>query len=660
MGLPGPTDAAERGPLSCGLRPSPVKWGRRAHEAGIPTIGPLFGRHAYRPDDRFQPAGHWPRAVSLSAPPAEIPRRRTWWRVALGCLTVLLASAATSAVFVSGEVRTLRDALSQNRSLNLAPGTLASAGFGDPETILLVGNDQRRHTTTTPVLPHSNEMLLVRFDPSRPYISMMSIPRELEVRIRPHNAPAVSTRLNYAFTAGGIPLLVSTIKQVTGLAVNHVVVIDFNQFRRAVDQMGCVYSTVDRRYFHVNLPVGPQYQEIDLQPGYQRMCGDQALQFVSYRHDDTSLVRDARDQSFLLDVKKQYGPTLVGNVHEFEQIFGRLVQTDGGLHTTGGLLNLLGTLISSSSLRVRQVQFQVNLQPANTTPCACDTATPQQIAASVHSFLYGSSPPPKQRTAAVANAVHHRRPPSSLPLVPTLSAAVALARSHGARLSFPLEFPRVQNRAGSVIPVSVRNYLIHSSSGGADPAYVAVFSAGALGQYYDVQGSTWTAAPQFGSPDQTVQVGARTYNLFYQGQHLQTVAWLEHGAVYWVHNSLLDSLGNDEMLAIAEQTTPLTAGVGGPRRLALGSPALPIRPSALANVSARELVGSLGGLLTLLAVPLLAIPLLKRWRDLRNVRAALEGNLEREARLRARLAALPVGKAPAAPPAQAPAIRNPY
>jgi LCP family protein required for cell wall assembly len=578
--------------------------------------------------------------------------------VALGCLIVLLASAATSAVFVSGEVRTLRDALSQNKSLNLAPGTLASAGFGDPETILLVGNDQRNHTTTTPVLPHSNEMLLVRFDPSKPYISMMSIPRELMVTIRPPNRPAVTTRLNYAYTAGGIPLLVSTIRQVTGLSVNHVVVIDFNQFKRAVDQMGCVYSTVDRRYYHVNLPVGPQYQEIDLQPGYQRMCGDQALPFVSYRHDDTSLVRDARDQSFLLDVKKQYGPTLVSNVHTFEQIFGRLVQTDSGLHSTGGILNLIGTLISSSSLRVRQVQFQVNLVPGNATPCACDTATPQQISASVHSFLFGSSAPPKQRTAAVANAVHHRQPPASLPLVPTSSAAVALARSHGDRLSFPLEFPRVQDRGGSVIPVSLRNYLIYPPGGGADSTYVAVFSAGQLGQYYDVQGSEWMNAPQFAGPDQSVQVGARSYELYYQGQHLQTVAWFEHGAVYWIHNSLLDSLGNGEMLAIAEQTTSLTTGTGTrARRVTLKAAPLPIRPSALSSLSARELIGSLGGLVTLLAVPLLAIPLLRRWRDLQSLRAVLQRSLEREAQLGARLGALPTGALTAGgrlPPAVAP------
>ena len=110
------------------------------------------------------------------------------------------------------------------------------------------------HTTTAPVLPHSNEMLLVRLDPNKPWISMMSIPRELWVTIDcPRPYTTATTPLNYALQCGGIGTLVSTIKQVTGLSVNHVVEIDFNDFKRAVDGMGCVFTTIDRRYYGVTL-----------------------------------------------------------------------------------------------------------------------------------------------------------------------------------------------------------------------------------------------------------------------------------------------------------------------------------------------------------------------------------------------------------------------
>jgi LCP family protein required for cell wall assembly len=559
----------------------------------------------------------------------------------LGCFIALLAAAGAAAVFTLEEVHTLRDAINQQAPIKISAKALANAGWGDPQTLLLVGNDERKHTTTTPVLPHSNEMLLVRLDPSKPWISMMSIPRELMVPIHTPGG-IVSTRLNAALTYGGIPLLVNTVKQVTGLSVNHVVEIDFNNFVKAVNDIGCVYSTVDRRYYHVNVPGGEQYFQVNLQPGYQRLCGTQALQFVSYRHGDTSLVRDARDQAFLLDVKKQYGPTLINNAHKFEFIFGRTVQTDSGLHNTTGLLNLLGTLISSVSKPVRQVQFQVTLQPTGANPCSCDTATPQQIHSSVHSFLYGANRQPKAHVAAVARSVHGRRGAAQLPLVSVSSTELKQARHIAARVPFPFEFPRVQDKGGSTAqvspsssPVYLRSYLVHVPGAGNFPTYVAVFSAGQLGQYYDVQGSTWTTQPQLDSPDQSVTVGGRTYYLYYSGQHLRIVSWREGGQVYWIHNTLTDAVGNGELLAIAEQTAPIS----GSRALAhhavvsLRAAKVPFRLSTSTALSIRQTAGAIAGIVAILLLIPLAILLLLRRSEVRAARERLSVGLTTAARL---------------------------
>jgi LCP family protein required for cell wall assembly len=555
----------------------------------------------------------------------------------VGCLLVVALSAAGTLVMIRGELGTLARDLSFNKAVDVSSGSLAPVGFGDPQTILLIGNDQRKHTTTTPVLPHANEMLLVRIDPSKPWISMMSIPRELQVSLKTATGP-VSTRLNAALIYGGVRLLVSTIKQLTGLSINHVVEIDFNQFKTAVDEIGCVYSTVDERYYHVNTPGGEQYQEINLQPGYQRMCGTQALQFVSYRHGDTSLVRDARDQDFLLDVKKEYASSLLSNVHKFERVFGRTVAVDRGLQSESGVQNLLGTLISSGNLRVRQVHFQVDLQPVGANSCSCDTATPQQIAASVHSFLYGSDLVPKHRTAT-ARAVHHRSVVAKLPLVPTSTTGLAQAQASARRLPFALAYPRVQDAGGSTLPVSLRDYLIRAPNGTAYPGYVAVFSAGSLGQFYDVQGTTWTGAPMFASPDQTVTVAGRTYSLYYSGQHLAVVAWHAHGAVYWVHNSLNDAVGNGGLLAIAEQTDPIgtpgnpnRTGASGHARLKVAF--VPTRIGAATKTALAETIGYIGGLLALVAVPLLFLALLRRRRELSKLRSQIHATMTLESHLR--------------------------
>ncbi len=609
------------------------------------------------PPRRSPPPGLVLEPAPGSPPPAPASGSRrlgTLARMLLGCVIVFAASIGIGAAFAHDQVNNLVGALDQNKSLKIAPGALATAGWGDAQTLLLVGNDQRAHTTTAPVLPHSNEMLLVRIDPSKPWISMMSIPRELWVPIYPPGQPPVTTRFNYAYTAGGIPLLVSTIKNILGISVNHVIVIDFNNFERAVDEMGCVYTTVDRRYFHVNTPYDQQYQEIDLQPGYQKLCGPGALQFVSYRHGDTSLVRDARDQDFLLDVKKQYGPSLIDSYGKFEQIFGQTVQTDRSLHTDTGILDLLGTLVASAGRPVRQVQFQVNLMPTY------DTATPQQISASVSSFLNGTVAIPKKSVAAAALAVHKPSVAARLALVATPSAELTQALAAGSGLTFPLEFPRVSDSLAGPGPVDfngcpddnsastcMRSYELHSPNGTAYDAYTIVQWTGELGQYYDVQGTTWTGAPQFANPEQTVQVGGRTYDLYYQGAHLQVVAWFEHGAVYWIHNTLLDSVGNGEMLAIAEQTTPLNGSAlsAARARERLLVVAVPLRAVPSSTGGAVEHVGLLGGVISLLMLPVVGFLWTRRRRELRGLRERLQGLIGREADL---LAAARAGAFPLA------------
>ncbi|MGO9889336.1 MAG: LCP family protein [Solirubrobacteraceae bacterium] len=570
--------------------------------------------------------------------------RRRWFgaplKFALGCLFVVLATGGVTAVFILEQVHTVVQDLRVNKPLTVDRRVLARTYYGGPETLLFVGDDWRPATKYYPnAVPHlANEMLLVRIDPSKPFISMMSIPRELWVPIATPAGEIGPTRLNAAYTFG-TTYLVETIKQVTGVSVNHVIVATFGRFEQAVNDLGCVYATVDERYYHNNADGGDQYQNIDLQPGYQCLNGSEAEQFVSYRHTDTSQIRDARDQAFLLAVKNQYGPQLADNVGKFERIFGRTVQTDPGLDSSTEILNLANLLISAAGRRVRQVPFAADPLPSGDL-----TATPQQIQQSVHNFLFGGTAPPTRQTAAIARKVGQRHALAGLPLTPTLASNVAAEKAATADIPFTAEFPKVQDLAGSgaytVAPqcttlaqACVRDYLIHAPGGKAYPIYVEVFSNGQLGQFYDVQGTTWTNAPLFADPNQTIRVGKRTYDLYYDGTQLATVAWHEYGAWYWVHNTLTDTLGNGELLAIAEQTDPLTrvtdVGTGGRARdVARAHPNLapvvvPTPTITPLRTSTVETVGSIGGVLALLALPLLTVGLVRRRRQHRRLRAEL-------------------------------------
>jgi polyisoprenyl-teichoic acid--peptidoglycan teichoic acid transferase len=556
-------------------------------------------------------------------------------RVALGGLGVVLISAAATAVLALNELDKVVEALGQNRAVKLAPTVLAPTSRGGPETLLLVGDDRRPPPKSNPggfVLPHSNEMLLVRIDPSNPTISMMSIPRELQVTIHPPGAQPVVNRINAAYTIGGIQLMTETIKRVLGISVNHVFVVTFPKFKRAVDEMGCVYLTVDRRYYHVNEPGGEQYFEINLEPGYQRLCGRQALEFVANRHEDTSLTRDARDQRFLLETKAQYGSTLFERREKFERILGRAVETD--LHGSAQVLDLLALLVQSQGKPVRQVHFQVNLLPTY------DTATPQQIQESVRTFLGGTAAISRNgihRALTKARPHRHSRP-SGLALEPTPSSALVHARSASPNLPFQIEYPRTRHSYAGAGPDTLRLYDVRDQHGHVQPIYAIVVDSGPLGEFYDVQGTSWTDPPLLSNPSETAHIGSRTYELFYIGEQIRTVAWREGGATYWVQNTLTNSVGPREMLAIAEQTLPVinagpgtTGAVPSPSSVRLPAP-------AGRSTSLTVKLGAVLAIISLAALGLLAFQVLRRQRELQALREQVARAMALEARQRPLLA----------------------
>jgi len=566
-------------------------------------------------------------------------------RFLLAAVGIVLLSGGATAILALNEVGNLVHALGQSKAVKIAPKLLAPVGKGTPQTLLLVGNDQRpppKNNPTGAVLPHSNEMLLVRIDPSKPTISMLSIPRELQVTFTAPNGEVITNRINSAYTYGGAQLMVETIKRLFGITINHVLVTSFPKFKRAVDELGCVYMGVDRRYFHENVPGGEQYFEINLQPGYQRLCGKQALEFVANRHEDTSLTRDARDQRFLLEVKAQYGASLFENREKFERILGRTVETDDTLHGGEQVLDLLELLVESEGKPVRQVPFNVTLLKTY------DTASQQQIHESVQSFLRGTAAIRKPRLSTVAHAPshsHHQVRHASNPgisLTPTTASELDEARSQAPRLPFALEYPRGRDSFAGAEPDKLRVYAIRDQRGHIHPIYVVVIDRGELGQFYDVQGTDWNDPPLLSDPGQTVHVGSRTYELFYAGEQIRVIAWHEAGAVYWIENTLTENVSPRAMLAMAEQTLPVISArpiVSSSAPVVVSPRNVDLAPRTTAATSLTSELGALLGFVGLGILALLSLLALARQRELGVLREQVAHALVLEARQRPLLAA---------------------
>jgi LCP family protein required for cell wall assembly len=469
-----------------------------------------------------------------------------WWRMLLGCALVVAATAATVTTGVQLEVKSFTDALKLSPQLKLGD-QLASANAGGAQTILLIGSDKRAVGAIDSSTPaHSDTMLLVRLDPGQPDTTMLSIPRDLKVTIYPFHGTPTTQKINAAYTIGGPKLTVKTIKQVFGIQINHVVDINFQGFKALVDYLGCVYVQVDRRYFNDNLgvPVSQTYATIDIQPGYQKLCGQQALDYVRYRHTDTDLVRNARQQDFLRQIKSQLGASgLISDRIGLEKIFGRYASTD--IRSSDSVLQLLELLVQSATHPVHQVVFQAALGPSYVT------ATPGQIHQTVHEFLNGGIA--NGHIQLPAPTAHKRRHAVvQVPLSAATSSELAQASALAKNMPFPTYFPARRVTTAAAPADYMRSYFLSDQQHHEHYAYVDVIGQGEIGQYYDLEGTDWANPPILANPNQTIELGGRKFELYFEGQKIRIVAWRQGSAVYWLTNTLQDLLTNHEMLAIAQ------------------------------------------------------------------------------------------------------------
>ncbi|MBD0289906.1 MAG: LCP family protein [Thermoleophilia bacterium] len=176
-----------------------------------------------------------------------------------------------------------------------------------PAVAIVVGYDRRFGPQRT-LESRSDTIMLIRTDPRRRTISLLSFPRDLLVEIQPCKGSALHVaRINEAFTDCGVRGTIETVRKLTGIPVNYFITVNFRGFIKIVNQLGGVYVDVDRRYFNDNsgLGAGETYSAIDLHAGYQRLWGPNALAYVRYRHTDNDFYRNARQQEFVRAVKHQ-------------------------------------------------------------------------------------------------------------------------------------------------------------------------------------------------------------------------------------------------------------------------------------------------------------------------------------------------------------------
>ncbi|MQA75311.1 MAG: hypothetical protein GEU88_13375 [Solirubrobacterales bacterium] len=489
--------------------------------------------------------------------------KRIWARFLAASLVIVISMAAATSISLLVYLTDIAEGLGDNDALASLRDQLADVDGGSPQTILILGSDKRLHTQGD--AGRSDTTLLLRVDPEKDRIALLSIPRDLKVTIPGYGVG----KFNEAYTVDGPDLTTRVVKQLTGLEINHVVNINFTGFADAVNAIDCVYVDVDRNYF---IPPELNVAEIDIQAGYQRLCGLKALQYVRFRHDDNDLVRSARQQDFLREARQKLPPgTLVRDRNELLDIFTEYTTSDIGEAVP--LLELLKTFASVQSATVREVHFPADLGDGTSTYV---TASDEAIKQTVREFL-DTEGTPGERPAGEADAGSEKphgdksgddkkKPQDSDHFEgPPMDDATAIGQQYAEQLSqaerkdgdpmidFPIFYP-TRLTPGSALNEASRAFPIDGPDDDLYHGYKMVarfFGPGGYYEYYGVSGTDWVDAPILANPSETRTIDGRDYLLFYDGDRLRLVGWKTGKAAYWVNNTLLQALEEGEMLSVA-------------------------------------------------------------------------------------------------------------
>ena len=143
-----------------------------------------------------------------------------------------------------------------------------------------------------------------------------------------------------------------------------------------------------------------------------------------------------------------------------------------------------------------------------------------------------------------------RQPPH---VTPNAGLTRSLLMQTSKRVRFRLQVPRlVESSSRLEFDAPIRVYTISKGH----RAVRLTFRIGS-NEYWGIEETNWNDAPVLADASFVQKIKGREYHLYYSGPHLHMVVLRKDGASYWVVNSILDSLSNETMLAIAKGLAPL-------------------------------------------------------------------------------------------------------
>ncbi|WP_291520336.1 LCP family protein [Branchiibius sp. NY16-3462-2] len=301
-------------------------------------------------------------------------------RILAGVLVVLVAIGVTGGLLLhhlNGNIRT---------QTLVGAGTAKEKQTG-PINILVMGSDTRdseancalgggcaKTTATSNTAAeaqgaNADVIMIVHIAADRSNATVLSIPRDTVVKIPActldgKTIPARTDRIN-ASLMGGPSCTAQTVGQLTGITINHFVVIDFAGVVTMSDAVGGVEVCVDNNVYDT-------YSHLKLAKGTHTLEGKAALEFLRTRHgfgDGGDVGRTIAQHLFLSSMIRQVesAATLANpvKVYNLADAATKAVTVDDDLGSVTALSSLLLEIKDIPSNRITFVTTPTDYNPAN-------------------------------------------------------------------------------------------------------------------------------------------------------------------------------------------------------------------------------------------------------------------------------------------------------
>ncbi|MEU0833279.1 LCP family protein [Streptomyces sp. NPDC005969] len=343
-----------------GTRPRVRHAGQLGWDDDLYTDGPAPGRDGRGAGTDREGPGHGGRRRGTSHRHGKRGKRRILRWVAYVLALVILGTGAAGYLWYQHLNSNLRKG-HRSAGNNAAKKTAPNAAGQTPLNILLIGSDSRNSKenlklggskSSVGAKPLADVQMLLHVSADRKNASVVSIPRDTRVDIPKcvdpdtnHEYQATNALINESLGRGGPGCTLDTWEQLTGVYIDHWVMVDFAGVVAMADAVGGADVCVEDNVYDIPKPKVPGGSYLKLTKGTHKIKGKKALQWLRTRHAFESDIGRAKAQhmylnSVIRELKNQNAFTDTGRLMDLAETATKSLQVSEEIGSVKKLFDL--------------------------------------------------------------------------------------------------------------------------------------------------------------------------------------------------------------------------------------------------------------------------------------------------------------------------------